>query len=339
MSERTKKLAPRPRRADERVVAVTGAYSYIGSELIRRLEADRRYFRVLAIDIRKPLFPLNKTQFHKIDLTLPTADADLAGVLEREQVDTLVHAAFLSGPTHNTAWGHELESVGTMHVLNAASEAGVRKLVMLSTTLVYGAHPLNPNFLTEEHERRGLPRSRFITDKLEAERQIHRFATENPERVVTVLRLANTLGPTIHNHMTRFFSRPVCPVLMGYDPLMQFLHESDAADAFEMAVDRDFRGDFNIVGDGVLPYTTVLAMMGKIPVPLPAFVGHPLSRFLWAMQLFDMPPYCLNSLRFMCVADGAKASSVMGFVPRHDIRSTILDFLGLESQAAAGGEA
>src|SRR5438876_11999932 len=99
---------------EQRIVAVTGAYSYMGAELIKRLERDRRYYKVLAIDIRKPTFPMSKTQFHKIDLTLPTADADLAAIWKREGVDTVVHAAFLSTPTHANAWAHELESIGTM---------------------------------------------------------------------------------------------------------------------------------------------------------------------------------------------------------------------------------
>ncbi len=321
---------------EQRVVAVTGAYSYVGAELIKRLERDRRYYKVLAVDIRKPTFPLHKTQFHKVDLTIPTADADLASLWRREGVDTVVHAAFLAAPTHAAAWAHELESIGTMHVLNAAAECQVRKLVVWSQTLVYGAHPLNPNFLSEEHELRGeATKSRYVRDKVEVERQVRRFRKENPETVVTVLRTAATLGPTIRNFATRFFARPVAPLLMGYDPLMQFVHESDVTDAFVRAVDGDLSGEFNIVGHGVLPYSTILAMMGKVPLPMPHFVAHPISRLLWASQIFDSPPNFLDFLRFLCVADGAKAERVMGFAPRYDIKAIIHDFLGLAPHAQA----
>ena len=34
-------------------------------------------------------------------------------------------------------------------------------------------------------------------------------------------------------------------------------------------------------------------------------------------------------LRFLCVADGEKARRELGFRPRHDIRATIQDFLGV----------
>ena len=315
-----------------RVVAVIGAASYLGAELVRRLEADPRYVRILAIDVRRPVLPGRAAYYHKIDLTLPTADADLAELLGREGADTVVHAAFLTSPTHNTSWAHELESIGTMHVLNACGEARVHKLVMLSTTMLYGAHPGNPNFLSERHETRGHPRSRFINEKLEAERQVRRYATDSPSQVVTILRAAATLGPTARNFFTRFFLRPVAPILMGYDPLLQFVHERDLIDAFALAVEHDFPGIFNIVGDGVLPYTTVLAMMGKIPLPMPALLAYPVSRALWVTQVFDSPPSFLDFLRYLCVADGEKAQRVMGFRPRYDIKGTIADFLGVMKQ-------
>jgi len=161
--------------------------------------------------------------------------------------------------------------------------------------------------------------------------------------VVTVLRVAATLGPNISNFATRFFERPVCPVLMGYDPLQQFVHEADVVDAFVLAVDGEHRGAFNIVGEGVLPYSTVLALMGKIPLPMPSFLAYPLSQALWMTQIFDSPPNFLDFLRFLCVADGAKAKRVMGFAPVHDIKATIHDFLGVEAAGAqpavAGGVA
>lgn len=314
---------------EARVVAITGVRSFIGSEVLKRLEEDRRYAKILAFDVKKPDLALDKARFFKVDLTLPSADADLAEHLKREGADTLVHAAFLSKPTHAAAWAHELEDIGTMHVLNACAEAQVAKLVLASTTLVYGAHAANPNFLSERHELRGHARSRFVQDKVAAEKQVQRFAAENPDVRTTVLRLAATMGPTVDNLFTRFFSRPIAPVMMGFDPLMQFLHEQDAVDAFKLALDVDVGGEFNIVGDGVLPYTTILAMMGKFPLPLPHGLARTLSRALWSAQVFDSPPNFLDFLRFMCVADGTRARRELGFSPRHDIKTTVRDFLGL----------
>jgi len=317
------------------VVALTGACSFLGKELIRRLEEDRRYARVIALDIRKPEIALDKTEFHALDLTSPTADAEIVGLLADRGVDTFVHAAFLSYPTHASEWAHELEDVGTMHVFNALAELRPARAIMLSTTLVYGASPANPNFLAEDAALHGHTDSRFINDKVRAEEQARRFAAEHPELAVSVLRFCPLLGPTVANFFTRFFSRPISPVLMGYDPLMQFIHERDAARALKLAVDREARGAYNIVGKGVLPYTTVLALMGKLPLPLPHFLARPLSRALWATQVFDSPPSFLDFLRFLCVADGRRARAELGFAATFGIKRTIHDFLGVTSEGGA----
>ncbi len=320
-----------PARLDPgaRVVAVTGACHFLGTELIKRLEENRCVARVLALDVRKPDLPLEKTEFLKLDLTVPNADRDVVRLLDGEGVDTVVHAAFLSHPTHATEWAHELEDIGTMHMLNACSRLRPARLLLASTTIVYGASPKNPNFLTESAELKGHADSRFINDKVRAEQQAERFARENEDVSVTILRFAPLLGPTVSNMFTRFFSRPVAPVMMGYDPLLQFIHERDAARALVRAVTTQVDGPFNVVGEGVLPYTTVLALMGRIPMPLPHFIARPLSRALWATQVFDSPPSFLDFLRYLCIADGTRAREELGFEPKYDIKRTILDFLGV----------
>src|SRR5258706_6522937 len=202
-----------------RVVAVTGACTFLGTELLRRLEEDRAYGKVLALDVRPPAAALagGKITFVKIDLRQPTIDDELATLLDKEKVDTLVHGAFLSHPTHASEWAHELEDVGTMHVLNAAAGTSPRRLVMVSTTLVYGAHAKNPNFLTEDAELRGHRDSRFVNDKVRAEKHVQRFAKEHPNVEVCILRFAPILGPPVSNMYTRFYPRPVAPVMMGHD--------------------------------------------------------------------------------------------------------------------------
>jgi UDP-glucose 4-epimerase len=66
---------------------------------------------------------------------------------------------------------------------------------------------------------------------------------------------------------------------------------------------------------------------------VPHFVAYPLARALWATQIADAPPAFLDFLRFLCVADGGKARRLLGFAPRHDIRSAIRDFLGVHADA------
>lgn len=314
------------RSSGAKIVVVTGAASFLGANLIRLLEQDASVSRIVAIDIKAPATAQRKTRFYEVDFTGTAAEARLSEILSAERADTLVHLAFTSSPTHATAFAHELESVGTRHLLFAARHAGVRKVVMWSQTLLYGARPTNPNFLTEDHPL-GAPASEsWFADKIEAEAEIARFAEGPSPCVVMVLRTAPILGPTVHNFLTRYLARRIVPVAMGFDPLVQFLHEADAAYVFKLAVDRDHPGVFNIVGDGVLPLSTVVKLAGRLAFPVPHPVAETIGRWLWLTQVAEMPSSFLHYLRFICVADGAKAKRELGFRPAYTTREAVLDF-------------
>lgn len=309
-----------------RVVAVTGAASFLGANLVGLLEEDERIPRIVAIDVKAPTTSGPKTRAYEVDFTQPSAEARLAEILAAERVDALAHLAFLSSPTHAAAWAHELESVGTMHTLVAARQAQVQKVVLWSQTLLYGAHPGNPNFLSEAHPLRASTKEGFFTDKMAAEAEAERFAQRAPGAIVTVLRMAPILGPTVHNYLTRYLARRVVPTMMGFDPLLQFLHEVDAICALKLALDRDVPGTFNIVGEGVLPLSTVIKLAGRVAFPVPHPVAEPLVAALWLAQLVEAPPSFLRYLRFLCVADGEPARETMGFRPTYTTREALLDY-------------
>ncbi len=309
-----------------RVVALTGAASFLGRNLIGILEEDPRIARVVAIDLKPPDTGGSKLRLHTVDLTAPASEEHVAEVLAAEQVDTLVHLCFLSSPTPATAWAHELESVGTMHLLHGARQASLRKLILWSQTILYGAHPTNPNFLTEKHPLRADPEERFFADKMAAEREFNAFGARAKGTTVTILRTAPILGPTVQNYLTRYLARRLVMTMLGFDPLWQFIHEVDAIAAFKLAIDSDFPGTFNIVGDGVLPVSTIVRLAGRTSFPVLHSAAGPLVAALWAAHAAIAPPSFLRYLRYVCVADGEKAARVMGFRPVYSTREALLDY-------------
>jgi UDP-glucose 4-epimerase len=317
-------------RPGTRVVAVTGAAGFLGSNLIGSLEEDDRVGRVIALDISPAPTAARKTRSYDVDLTHPSAESRIAEIFIAERVDTIAHLAFLASPAHASAWAHELESVGTMHVTVAARHAQVRKLVLWSQTWLYGAHPSNPNFLTEKHPLRAPTSEPYFADKIEAEEQARKLVARSPSAIVTILRTAPILGPTVHNTVTRYLARKLVPTAMGYDPLVQFLHEIDAVAALHLAVLRDVRGTFNVVGDGVLPLSTAIKLAGRIAVPIPHPLGETAAALGWIAQVSDAPPAFFKYLRFLCVADGKKAREAMGFRAAYTTREALLDFVGAQ---------
>jgi len=313
-----------------RAIAVTGASGFLGSHLVGSLEEDERVARIVAIDVHPVPTAGRKTRLYEVDLTQPTADSRLAEILAAERVDAIAHLAFLSSPTHATAWAHELESVGTMHVTVAARHAQVRKLVLWSQTWLYGAHPSNPNFLTERQPLRAPATDPYFADKIEAEEQARKLGQRSTGAIVTVLRTAPILGPNIHNAFTRYLARRFVPTMMGFDPLVQFLHEVDAIAAIHLALLRDVPGTFNVVGDGVLPLSTAIKLAGRVAVPIPHPIAETIATVAWVAQLAEVPPSFLKYLRFLCVADGQKARAELGFQPAYTSREALLDFVSAQ---------
>jgi UDP-glucose 4-epimerase len=326
---RPKTLRPlaRPRRSAQRSVAVTGASGVLGRALLRRLELNPEVGQVVAFH-RQPLTggPYHKTRAVEIDLARPTAESEISKELEGARVDTLVHLALLYNPQGNAAYAHEMEVIGTLQLLGAAAAASVRSLVLMSSTALYGPNPDNPAFLTEQHPLRPNPDSRFLADKIEVERQATAFRDASPRRKVCILRLAPLLGPDVMNPFTRLLRRPVIPVLLGFDPLFQFLHLDDAALALERAVLGSPDEVLNIAPPGPLSLSEVLRLLGRAPLPLPPALARSAMVALWSVLGMGTPPSWLDYLRYSWVADGRRAEEVLGFTYQFHSGEALAEF-------------
>lgn len=307
-------------------VAVTGASSFLGTNLVGMLEEDESVRRIVCLDLKAPRTAGGKSRAYEVDLTQPSTEERLSEIFAAEGVDSVVHLSFLPSPSHTSAWAHELESVGTMHVLNACRRSSVRKVVMWSQTLLYGAHPSNPNFLGEKQPLRASRFEPFFADKIEAEQQALRFGRPGDGRIATVLRTAPILGPTVENFLTRYFRHRLVPTVLGFDPLWQFLHEADAVAAFRLAVVRDAPGIFNITGSGVLPLNTVIRLVGRSSLPMPRMLTRAMVGAMWLAQLGEAPQSFCDYLQYICVADGANAERSLGFYPTYTSREAVIEY-------------
>jgi UDP-glucose 4-epimerase len=313
-------------RGRARAVALVGSRSFLGMNLMGLFEESPRISRIVSVGSKVPSTAGQKTRHYHLDLTAASSEESLAETLTAENVDTVLHLGFLSAPSHAVAWAHELESVGTMHVRNACRRARVRKVVMWSQTLLYGAHATNPNFLSESHRLRARRFDHYVADKMDAEAQALHYGRPGRGRLMTILRTAPMLGPTVDNYLTRYLGQRLVPAVMGFDPLWQFLHEADAVAAFKLAVDRDAPGVFNIVGDGVLPLSTAIKLAGRTRLPLPRTACAALLGTLWAAHASSVAPTLLDYLQYLCIADGERARTQLGFSPVHTSREALIDY-------------
>jgi UDP-glucose 4-epimerase len=307
-------------------IAVTGTSSFLGSRILRRLAAARGGDAVLALDIAPPSAAL-RVRHRALDLSAPAADQKLLDAFREHEVGVVVHTAFFSNPRRDRNQSHELESIGTLGLLAAAAAAGVGQVVMRSFTAVYGARGENPNFLTED---RALPRDlplAWARDKLEAEEHAASFGRRYRQLKISVLRFAPLFGPQVKTFYTGIFDRRLVPVPMGYDPLVQLLHPDDALAALEAAVARAAPGVFNVVPKAPIPLLSALHLAGKIPLPVPHPLAYAAAEALWAAGLGPAPGRFIDYVRFLFVADGARAERELGVKPRHSSRDALAAYL------------
>lgn len=293
-------------------VAITGLSTFVGQRLAERLLAVPDGPRIVGVDLRRPLRLEGHVSFRRLDLTQPTADGELSTIFADEQVDVVVHLAFRSEPTPDLEYDHELETIGSLHVMHACSAAKVKRLVVASTTMLYGPRPTNPNFLQEERGLAGHPDAHCIQNRVEAEGLLATWASRHPDVDVCVLRHCWVMGPTYTDHVVRYFERPVVPVVLGYDPLLQFVHEDDLVRTFEKATVESHPGIYNVVGRGVLPLSTLLAMAGKRSLPLPGGLLHRLANYPSQGQTGDLPAGFFDYLRYLWIADGERGWRTFG---------------------------
>ena len=194
----------------------------------------------------------------------------------------------------------ELNVIGTMQLLAACQKAEpVRHLVVKSTSTVYGASPAATRPCSREGmEPRRQPRSGYAKDVAEIEGYVRGFARRRPDVVVTTLRLANVLGPHVSSPMTSYFRLPVIPTVLGYDPRLQFVHETDLMRVLTHAVSTEVAGTYNIAGDGVMLLSQAVRRLRKPPSPSRAPLSAVSPRPLKSSRMADFCPEQLGFLTF-----------------------------------------
>ena len=302
-----------------RVVLVTGVSRYLGSRLAGILAADPSIERVIGVDTvaprREQAETLGRTEFVRADIRNPM----IAKVIASGDVDTVVHMNVIATPLGaggRTAM-KEINVIGTMQLLAACQKApSMTKLVVKSTTAVYGTSPRDPAMFPESVEPRSLPKSGYAKDAVEVEGYVRGFGRRRPDVGLTLLRFTNFIGPTIETPLTRYFSLPVVPTVLGFDPRIQLCHEDDGIEVLRRSVLEDHPGIYNVGGPGVLLLSQALRRLGRPPLPIPSPAVSLVARAFRSAGLVDFSPEQMRYLQHGRVADVSRLQKAFGWGPR-----------------------
>lgn len=252
------------------VVVVTGVGRFLGAQVASRLASDRRVAHVVGLDGTYPpphlAALLERVELVRADLTtLNSAIGDL-------DAEAVVHLGVVTAPEQSTGGRSGMKEqniIGTMQLLAACQRTPrLRKLVVRSSTAAYGASFRDPAVFTEDTEPGEVPRGGFARDILDIEGYVRGFQRRCPEVTTTVLRFAPLIGPAADTTLTRYFTQPLVPTVLGRDPRLQFVHVDDALEVLHRSVVEDHPGTFNVAGPGVLALSQAIRRAGRVAVPV-----------------------------------------------------------------------
>ncbi|MDO0926401.1 NAD-dependent epimerase/dehydratase family protein [Streptomyces sp. TG1A-8] len=313
-----------------KVVLVTGAARQLGGRFVRRVQRDPEVDRVIAVDAVPPAHHLGGADFIQADIRQP----GIARVLAETGADTVVHldvtGTALAGGSRATV--KETNVIGTMQLLGACQKSpAVQRLVVKSSTNVYGSAPRDPAVFTEATPAKSLASGGFAKDVCEVEGYVRGFARRRPDVAVCVLRFANILGPTADTPLASYFALPVLPTVFGYDPRLQFVHEDDVIEVLRIASREPRRGTynsgtFNIAGDGALLLSQCSRRLGRptVPLLLPALTWT--GSLVRTLGMTDFSPEQIRLLTHGRVVATDEMRRTLGFEPRYTTAETFADF-------------
>jgi UDP-glucose 4-epimerase len=300
-------------------IVLTGIAGRLGRRVAQRL---RRHHEIIGIDRRPaPGLPSDIT-YHQVDIRRRPAEDIFRG----GNIDAVIHL----GVVHNFRIPSEKlyarNVIGTETLLRYVSKYNVKKLVLLSSGDVYGPMPTNSHFITEDAPLMASQRFPEVRTLVAVDRAVQSFFWRHVDIETVILRPAHIAGPHVRNAPSNYFRLRIVPTIMGFDPIVQLIHEDDLLRYIEASLKPGVRGVFNLAGTEPIPLSRILRGLGKQTLPVP----YPLVRvFLeraWKYRLTSFPAPELDHIRFNAVLDTTRAKEVMGVAPERNLYEILEPF-------------
>lgn len=305
------------------LLAVTGAGGFIGLRLAQRALAAGR--RVRGLDLSERAATLARRAGAEVlvgDITDPAAAAALC-----RGADAVVHTAAIADEDGDPAAYRRVNVDGTRTIATAAAAARVRRLVHLSSIMVYGFRAADP--ATEDAPLRG-DGNIYCETKLAAELALRGVHDPRGTEVV-IVRPGDVYGPRGSQWILRpleLLRRRLFYLPRGAG-VINHVHVDNLVDALLLALDAPVGGEtFNLTDGRATPCREFFAhhaawagrRLHTVPAPLlrgMLAAGAPLYRLAGRP-----PPARPAAVDFLlrphaCPNDRARAR--LGFTPRLDL--------------------
>jgi 1-acyl-sn-glycerol-3-phosphate acyltransferase/nucleoside-diphosphate-sugar epimerase len=223
------------------------------------------------------------------------ADEDQHGGIRQNQAGSYLYIPSLTGADAMTPDLAEAERV----FRNLSLEGG-RKIIVLSSALIYGTGAGRQALVSEEYVAPRKSGQVISTSWSVLEKLALQYLNEHNK--VTILRPVTLVpSPAL---LSRILISRFAPTLLGHDATLQLLSPSDLANAVRCVLLQDCPGVFNVAPDQVVPMHAAIRLAGGLRIPLPR-----------TLRRLHKRTETLDYLRYSWTVSNQKIKSVLGFKP------------------------
>jgi nucleoside-diphosphate-sugar epimerase len=223
---------------------ITGATGFMGPHLIRKLLSKGHVCRCLVRPgSEKKISYIAGVEIVTGDIEHPET---LIGIAKN--IDCLIHMATLGHMSNFAVSEAQFDAVnvgGTVNIMKAALDAGVKKIVHCSTVAAMGICPDIP--ATEESAC--YPHHPYGRSKLLAEKEVLRMVKENGLPSV-IIRFSMVYGPGDRRDMlklARMAKKGLFPKVGNRPKLTSLIHVEDAVDGLLLAAEKGIPGEIYLI--------------------------------------------------------------------------------------------
>lgn len=296
-------------------VAITGGSGFLGINLVRHLLA--KGYQVVVLDREDFEYPeRGQIEFHKRDIRDPQALIEAF-----KDAEVVVHTA-AALPLHSKEEIFSVDVTGTRNVFEGALSAGVKRVVHISSTAVYGVPDHHP--LSEADPLIGV--GPYGNAKISAERIAEEFRAD---MTVTVLRPKSFIGPERLGVFALLYdwaaSGANFPIPGKGENLYQYLDVEDLCELIELSIQSDsavandtFNVGAEVFGTFKADFQSVLDLAGfdKRVISFPAMPAIHLLRVLDRFGLSPLYPWVYETAVKDSFVSIDKAKKLLNFNPR-----------------------
>jgi UDP-glucose 4-epimerase len=294
---------------------ITGIAGGQGRLVAKRVAGE---YEIHGVDVGASGGHAREVRVHQADLRSKKVE----DVFRRERPSAVVHLGMVRR-TFDPTLRHDVNVVGTKHLLEYCASYGVKKLVILSSSYVYGALPENPFYMDEDTALNVSRHYPEIRDLAEVDTLATAFLWRYPDISTSILRPVSTLGYYTHSSIGAYLKLRYVPTVLGFNPMMQFIHEEDVAEAIARTLETGARGVFNVVGPGTVPLKVAIRETGGTAIPVPETAARAAIDRLFRYGFYPLPADAINFAKYPCTIDGRRFRAATGFKPLFSLEETL----------------